>query len=153
MRFLLCLLISAFVGCAHSRIPNTSIADTEENRTILALVEDYTKAMENLDSAAVLSLVSPRYYEDNGNSDKSDDYDYRELKEKLAQEFERTKKIQLEMRVDNIVIEEKKAYAYIYYTYRAQSEYPTGLKWSTDSDRSRIVFEQTNGRWLMVAGL
>ena len=154
MRSLFYLVAPLFIlGCAHSKIPNTNIADTEEHRAILSVVNNYTKAMESLDSDAVLSLISPRYYEDNGNSDRSDDYDYNELKEKLAEDFKRTKKIKLELRVDEIVIEEAKAYAYIYYTYRAQSEYETGTKWNTDSDRSRIVFEQNNGRWLMLSGL
>jgi len=141
------------LGCAHSKIPNTNIADTDENRAILSVVDNYAQAMESLDSDAVLNLVSPRYYEDNGNSDKSDDYDFVELKDKLSKDFKRTKKIQLELRVDEIVVEDQKAYAYIYYTYRAQSEYPSGTKWNTDSDRSRIVFEQKDGRWLMLSGL
>ena len=154
MRRLFSLLLPVLMlGCAHSKIPNTNIADTEENREILSVVENYTKAMESLDADAVLSLVSPRYFEDNGNSDKADDYDYDELKDKLSKEFKRTKKIQLEMRIDDVVVEEMVAYAYIYYTYRAQSEFPTGTKWNTDSDRSRIVFERHNGRWLMLAGL
>ena len=146
MRRLFCLLAPIFIfGCAHSKIPNTNIADTVENRAILSIVENYAQAMESLDSDAVLSLVSPRYYEDNGNSDKSDDYDFEELKVKLAEDFKRTKKIQLELRVDEIVIEEQKAYAYIFYTYRAQSVYPSGTKWNTDSDRSS---NWSNSGWI-----
>jgi ketosteroid isomerase-like protein len=154
MRTLLCLVVPMMMlGCAHSKIPNTQIADTEENREIVGLVGDYTSAMENLDADAVLSLVSPRYFEDNGNSDKSDDYDFRELKEKLADEFKRTKKIQLEMKINEVLVEEKNAYAYIYYTYRSQTKFATGTKWNTDSDHSRIVFERHKGRWLMVSGI
>jgi ketosteroid isomerase-like protein len=154
MRRLLCLIVPVFMlGCAHSKIPNTNIPDTKENRAILNVVDNYAQAMESLDSDAVLNLVSPRYFEDNGNTDKSDDYDFNELKDKLSQDFKRTKKILLELRVDEIVVEKERAYAYIYYQYRAQSEYPTGVKWNTDSDRSRIVFERQDGRWLMLSGL
>lgn len=146
----LCLALAA---CAHSKIPNTSIDDTDANREILARVFEYQKAMEALDADAVISMVSPRYFEDLGNTDKSDDYDYEQLKTDLKAEFDRTKKIQLELRVDDIQVEDEKAYAFVYYTYRAHTEYPSGLKWKTDSDRTRFVFERDNGRWLLLRGL
>ena len=42
---------------------------------------------------AVLALVSPRYYEDNGNTDRADDYDYNGLRTALPKDFSRTKAI------------------------------------------------------------
>lgn len=140
-------------ACAHTKIPNTMIDDTDENRMILEVVEGYRRAVESLDSDAVLKLVSPTFYEDNGNTDKTDDYDFRGLQDTLRAQFDATKKIQLEMRVDDVVVEENKAYAFVYYTYRAQSDYPSGTKWKTDSDRSRFEFENQAGKWLIISGI
>jgi ketosteroid isomerase-like protein len=147
----LVLLIGA---CAHSKIPRTNIDDTTENREILNLVEEYTRAVESRDAAAVLALVSPRYYEDNGNTDRSDDYDYKGLKSGLTEDFSRTKAMQLQVRVDDIKVDDDTAYAELYYTYRAQNEYPSGLQWDTGSDRTRLRFQRTEeGRWMIVGGL
>ena len=147
--------MASVAGCAHSKIPGSSIDDTETNRNILKLVDEYQKAMERLDSDAVLTLVSPRFFEDNGNTDRSDDYDYEGLKASLEEQFKITKKMQVELRIDDIKVEEEagKAFAFLHYSYRAQSEYPSGTKWKTDSDRVRLEFERRDGKWLILSGL
>lgn len=145
------LLIGA---CAHAKIPRTEIDDTEENREILNLVEEYTRAVEHRDAAAVLAMVSPRFYEDNGNTDRSDDYDYNGLKSSLPDDFSRTKAMQLQVRVDAIKVDDNEAYAEVYYVFRAQNEYPAGLQWDTGSDRTRLRFtREEGGKWLIVGGL
>jgi hypothetical protein len=145
------LLIGA---CAHTKIPKTEIDDTPENREILNLVEEYTRAIEHRDASALLAMVSPRFYEDNGNTDRSDDYDYNGLRAALPEDFQRTKAMQLQIRVDDIKVDDDSAYAEVYYTYRAQNEYPSGLQWDTGSDRTRLRFEkQGDGKWLIVGGL
>jgi ketosteroid isomerase-like protein len=140
-------------ACAHSKIRGTQIDDTPENREVLEVISSYQNAMQGLDADAVLALISPSFYEDNGNTDKSDDYDIEGLRSTLTADFARTKKIQLELRIDEVVVEESKAFAYVQYTYRAQSEYPTGLKWKTDTDRTRFELERRDDKWLIVRGL
>src|SRR5262249_35279607 len=139
-------------SCAHSKIPQTNIDDTQDNREIWNILETYQKAVESRDADALIALISPRYYEDNGNTDRSDDYDYNGLRTSLPKDFSRTKAMQLELRVDDIQVEEDKAFAEVYYTYRAQSEFPSGLQWDTGADRTRLRFEKTNGKWLLTGG-
>ena len=55
-RLIFGLLVLA--GCAHSKIPMTTIDDTEENREILQIVKEYHKALESLDN----------YLKDNANA-------------------------------------------------------------------------------------
>ncbi|MEQ8279142.1 MAG: hypothetical protein RMA76_17055 [Deltaproteobacteria bacterium] len=140
-------------ACAHAKIPRTNIDDTEANREIIALVERYHEALESLDADAVLSMVSPRFYEDNGNTNDADDYDYNGLKMQLVEDFKRTRALQLDVRVDAVEVKESEAYAELYYRIRAQNEYPSGVKWETGSDRTRLRFERADGKWLIVAGL
>lgn len=140
-------------ACAHNKIPRTEIDDTAENREILNLVEEYTRAVEHRDAAAVISMVSPKFYEDNGNTDRSDDYDFNGLKSSLSEDFGRTKAMQLQVRVDDIKVEDDTAYAEVYYVYRAQNEYPSGLQWDTGSDRTRLRFARENGKWMITGGL
>lgn len=147
------LVFASLAACAHSKIPRTSIDDTEENREIYRLVLEYERALENLDADAVLALVSPNFYENNGNTDDNDDYDYYGLKDNLARDFQRTRALQLDLRIDVIEVEEDRAFAELYYSIRAQNEYPSGLKWETGSDRTRLQLERLDGKWLIIAGL
>lgn len=154
-QLLFAVAIASLAGCAHRTIPLTDIEDTEENREILDLVKDYHRALESLDADAVLSLVSPRYFEDNGNTDAGDDYDFEGLKKSLQDDFSRTRAIKLNIRVDAIEVDDeaRRAWAELYYQIHAQNEYPSGLKWESGSDRTRLRFERVDGRWMIVAGL
>lgn len=156
MRHLLSALLFASLAsaCAHAKIRNTDIDDTPENRDVLALVEEYKKAVESLDADAVLALVSPDFYEDNGNTDSADDYDFDGLKTNLRASFDRTKTMQLILRVDAVEVEKDTAYAEVYYEFRAHNEYPSGTKWDTGTDRTRLQLVRTPaGFWRIIAGI
>jgi ketosteroid isomerase-like protein len=146
-------LIGVMFSCAHQKIQDTQIDDTPENREILDLIRSYHRAIESRDADAVLAMVSHRYYEDNGNTDQSDDYNFAQLSDTLKQDFERTKAMQLELRVDDIVIEEDTAEAFIFYTVRGHAEFPAGTKWKTNTDRARITFTREDGAWKIISGL
>jgi len=155
---LLGLALALTVGaCAHTKIGSTEIDDTPENREILDLIDAYHRAVEARDTDAVLAMVSPAYYEDNGNTDRADDYDFRGLSDSLKSDFDRTKTMQLEIRVDDIVFadDEQSADAFILFTFRGQAELPTGKQWKTMTDRARLRFSRQgpNGKWLISAGL
>lgn len=152
-RFLLIATMLGLGACAHAKIPLTDIDDTDDNREILAVVETYHRAVEQLDADAIIALVSTRYYEDNGNTDSKDDYNYTQFKHQLREDFKRTRAIQLSIRVDSVEVEDNSAYAEMFYEIKAQNEYPSGLKWNTNSDRTRLRFELQEGKWLIVAGL
>ncbi len=151
--FVLPVALGWLGACAHDKIPRTDIDDTDENREIYRLVQAYEQALENLDADALLALVSPNFYENNGNLDDEDDYDYYGLKDNLKVDFERTRTMQVEFRVDAIEVNEDQAYAEVFYQIRAQNEYPSGLKWETGADRTRLQLERIDGKWLIVAGL
>mgnify|MGYP002397210051 CR=1 FL=1 len=151
MRAALGMLLLA--SCAHGTIENSDIKDTEENRAIVAAVQDYKDAMESLDADAVLSLLSESYYEDNANISENDDYDYAQLQQKLHAEFDRTEVLKLTIRVDAVEVEDSTAWAEVYYDLRARLSYPSGIKWETASDRTRLRFKYEQERWKLVSGL
>lgn len=140
-------------SCAHQTIGGTDIEDTEENREILGVVERYHRALESLDADAVLELVSADFYEDLGNADEEDDYDYEELARSLHAEFERTRALNLDLRVDQIEVEDDTAYAELYFDIRAQNEYPSGLQWERQTDRTRIRLRKEGDAWRIISGL
>ena len=144
----------AAAACAHSKIPNSDIDDTEENREVLAFVEKYEKAVESLNPDEVIALVSPDFYEDNGNTDSTDDYDYEELKNGLRESFGRTQTLRLDLRVDAVEVDDADAFAELYYEYRAKNDYPSGSQWDTGADRTRLQLKRdAEGRWRIVSGI
>ena len=146
-----CALVST--ACAHSKIPGTEIDDTDENQELLDVISAYTRAVESRDADAVLAMVSPRYFEDNGNTDRTDDYDYQGLADTLKADFEHTKTLQLEVRVDDIKVKDDTAEAFILFNVRGHADLPSGALWKTLTDRARMRFERQGKKWLILSGI
>src|SRR5688572_6388261 len=96
------------VGCSKSYIPNTDVEDTSENKKVIAFCEEYRHAVEDKDVGRLLKLVSPRYYEDGGNTNAEDDIDYDGLKDYLTATFVKTQTIRYEIRYRKVVFSENK---------------------------------------------
>jgi ketosteroid isomerase-like protein len=145
--------LAGSVACAHAKIPETQLDDTPENREVLDVMSAYQRAFEGRNADKILELISPTFYEDNGNTDVADDYDRGGLADSLRKEFERTKKVQLELRIDDIQVDDGQASAFVFYTLRAQNDFPAGEKWQTTTDRARVQLEKQDGRWLIRSGI
>lgn len=80
---LLTALLGAFVvvpGCKDApTIPGTEIPDTEDNREILRVLENYRTAFVRRDAAGVLATAHPTYFDTAGTDDPEDDLEYTEL--------------------------------------------------------------------------
>ena len=54
---------------------------------------------------------------------------------------------------NDIQVEEEKAYAFVTYTLRAHNDYPSGPKWHTATENSRLELERDDDHWLILSGL
>lgn len=126
VRLLLVVTIAAvlLLGCNKQYIPNTDVEDTERNREVIAFCEQYRKAVERRDIGKILKMVSPRYYEDGGNVDASDDLDYEGLKAFLKTEFRDSRAIRYEIRYRRVLWAEEADRVYVDYTYSASFKIP-----------------------------
>lgn len=142
-------------GCAHRLIPGTSIPDNADTQAIYRIVQSYQVALEALDADAVLKLVSPRFYENNGNTDPNDDYDFNGLKAHLESDFQKTKRMFVNFRIDAIEVDENAGYAELFFEIRALNTYPAGERWDTARDRTRLqmVRENDAAPWKIIRGL
>lgn len=61
--------------CTPECIAGTAIPGTDENRSVIAFCEIYRHALESGDVETLVSIASPKYYEDAGTPDPSDDLD------------------------------------------------------------------------------
>ena len=154
MRIAIPLVLALAVGCSQPTIEGTKITDTDEHRMLYDIVMQYRKAMEERDAETILSLVSERYYEDNGNADPADDYGYFELRDTILPEtMEATREVYLTLEIQDIVIDEEKAHVDVRFSSRARIEMPSGSSWDTQRELNRIDFVREGEGWRIVRGL
>jgi ketosteroid isomerase-like protein len=148
-------LLVIFAACTPPYIPGTKIEDTRENRSVLDVIGAYKQALEGRNVEGVISLCSPKYYEDNGNSDPTDDYGYSDLRTRILPEtFLRLSEVRLEIEVKEVKVAQKRAIADLRYLYQAKMALPSGEKWHADTELNRVELEQEDdGSWKIVRGL
>ncbi|HHH29857.1 MAG TPA: hypothetical protein ENK57_16135, partial [Polyangiaceae bacterium] len=117
--------------------------------------EQYRRALERKDVAALLDLASPHYYEDGGNVDASDDIDYAGLREYLLEKFEDANAIRYEIRYRRITKDEE--YVLVDFTYSGSFRLPTSdgdEKWRSTvaENRLELVLHEDEG-YKIVAGM
>ena len=156
-RFLLIIVLTfAFplAACATHYIPNTDVEDTSDNRNVIAFCEKYRKALETQNVGSLLSMASPRYYEDGGNVDPSDDLDYEGLREWLQGRFQEARGIRYEIRYRR-VSKGPHNRVYILYTYSASYKIP-GLKqeeWRRTVAENRLELLPDGRSFKITAGM
>ena len=141
------------MGCTTHYIPNTDVEDTEENRKLISFCERYRHAVELKNIPLLLKLASPKYYEDGGNVDASDDLDYAGLKDYLTNKFQDARSIRYEIRYRRVVKDEDRIF--IDYTYSASYRIPgiQGEEWKRKVEDNRLELVQHNDEYRIVAGM
>ena len=144
---------AALTGCSTHYIPNTDVEDTDENREVVRFCEQYRKALERKDIGTLLALASPRYYEDGGNVDPSDDLDYEGLRDWLEGRFQDTKAIRYEIRYRRIL--RHNDLIFIDYTYSASYRIPgpKGDEWRRKVEDNRLELVPFQDEFRIVAGM
>ncbi len=152
--FLGVLSLAGPVGCATHYIPNTDVDDTDENRKVVQFCEDYRHAVERRNIALLLQLADPRYYEDGGNIDTSDDIDYAGLKAYLETKFRETKAIRYEIRYRRVG-KGRNDSIYVDFTYSASFKIPTddGDVWRRTVADDRIVLVPYKDTFRILSGM
>ena len=140
-------------GCTTHYIPNTDVEDNENNRKLIAFCERYRHAVENKDIATLLKLAAPKYYEDGGNVDPTDDLDYAGLKAYLTSKFQDATTIRYEIRYRRVAKE--RDLVFIDYTYSASYRIPglKGEEWRHRVEDNRLELMPYQDEYRIVGGM
>ncbi len=151
-------------GCAARPrvITGTRITDNALNREILDTVEKYRKALERGDTAELLTMASPNYWEDSGTPSGSDDYGYDGLKRALTDRITKASDIRYSIRY--VAMRSQCTGDNLHDGCRANLEAlvdasfsvidATGKSRRPDKrDQGEFVLERTGDKWLFVAGM
>jgi hypothetical protein len=152
---LACVALAVPLGaCTTHYIPNTDVEDTEDNRHIIDFCEQYRHAVEGRNIPMLLKLADPRYYEDGGNADSSDDMDYDGLREYLEGQFKQTRAIRYEMHYRRVLPGKKKS-LFVDYTYTASYKIPSpsGDLWRRRVADNRLELVPSGETFKIVAGM
>ena len=148
-RFALLALSCAFLtfgtlGCTHQTILNTDVEDTDLNRKVIEYCELYRHAVEQRNTARLLEMAHPSYYEDGGNVDASDDLDYAGLRDYLNDEIHYRQVS--DGRKDTVLVD---------YTYSASYKIPTtrGDVWRRRVADNRLTLLREGDNFRILAGM
>lgn len=130
-------------------IPGTNIVDTGSNRAILAVCEKYREATLRQDPSTILRVVSPRYHDDNGTPNPSDDIDLSELERLLQRTLTGTLLKRYEVRYLRIV----RADDLIHVDLEFSAAYEIDGRVHERRGSNRITLEDTGGQYLILRGL
>lgn len=158
----LAAMSAAGCGARQRVITGTRITDTPFNREILDTVEKYRRALERGDTAELLAMASPNYWEDSGTASGSDDYGYDGLKLALEGRLAKAKEIRYSIRY--VAMRSQCTADSVREGCRANLEAlvdasfsvvdATGKSRRPDKrDQGEFVLERTGDKWLFVAGM
>lgn len=155
-RTILALLVAVSTSaCAAHYIPNTDVEDTDRNRKVIDFCEQYRHAVEHRNVAMLLQFADPRYYEDGGNADASDDLDYAGLREYLEGRFKDTRAIRYEIRYRRVGEGRKEHSIYVDFTFSASYKIPTpdGELWHREVADNRLELVPAGETFKILSGM
>lgn len=150
--FALLVALATIGGCGGENIPNTDVPDNSENREVLEFVERYRHAVERRRVGEILSLVSPRFFDDNGTIQTTDDRDYDRLREQLGR-FEQLLDVRYEMRYRRVTFRSDRVLVDYTYTASFKIATPSGDRWETRLRDNRIELVREEGEFRIISGI
>ena len=151
----LCALLLGAVGC-QKNIPNTTVADTPENRGVITFMENYRNAVESRDVGALLAMAHPQYLDDNGTPSGDDDIDYRALQRKLSRWRERVTDVRYEIKYRTITREMDRVMIAYRYSASFRIAYDEeDQRWSrrVGENRLALLYDEIQTRYYVISGM
>jgi hypothetical protein len=144
----------ALAGCSRDVIPNTQVEDSDFNRQVIAFCEDYRHAVERRNTELLLKLADPKYYEDGGSVDTSDDLDFEGLESYLKKEFAQTKAIRYEIFYRDVTTG-RSDQVFVDYTYSASYKVPSnhGDVWRRRVADNRLELVRDGEKFRILSGM
>jgi hypothetical protein len=148
------LLLWTLGACEPTLIPNTRVEDTTSNREVVDFVERYRQAMETRNSAALLALASPNYFDDMGTPAGHDDIDYDGLKAGLKRLREEVLGARYQISYRSVTYDsESRVLVDLLYTGWFRLNTDQGPEWKRRLEPHRIVLAREDGQYKILSGM
>jgi len=127
---------------------------TDSNREVFGIVKAYHAAVEAKDIDSVKRMISQRYYENGGTTDRSeDDYGYDKVVERVTMLRDNVKRVQLRIKLVDIEVAGEEAtvdYEFVGRVLLTEGGIDTYRTWN---DFSRMRLAREADRWMIIGGL
>ena len=145
---------AAASACAHQRyLPGTQVVDSEDNRAVLATIEQYRERLVEKNVEGVLLLASDRYFEDSGTPSAEDDYGYDGLKFVLANRLTRLRSIRFDIQYRGIKVEGMRAEVEVFLSGAFELVGESRDSYRRVGDHHHFVLERTGDKWKFLSGM
>jgi hypothetical protein len=141
-------------GCVPHKISGTEIDDTPATRALLAVVDNYRRAVERRDAAGVYALADESFRDDGGSAMPDDDLDYQQLKTTLPGRLEKLQDVRLDVTVKSIEFDEDLHLARVTYTYQVtwrMQDYTHRAQ--SETDIKQMILKQVGKEWKITSGI
>ncbi|RKG98139.1 nuclear transport factor 2 family protein [Corallococcus sp. CA053C] len=153
-RFPALCAVLLLAACAPKRIPGTELQDTDDTRAILGVMERYRAALEARDAKAIQSLVSPKFRDDGGTEDVSDDLTAENLGAHMQALFQRVQTPKVEINVRRVEVRDDEEVAFAIYYWNASWRMPgLNARPQQDSELEQMVFQKVDKEWKILSGI
>ncbi|RKH58534.1 nuclear transport factor 2 family protein [Corallococcus llansteffanensis] len=153
-RFPALCAVFLLAACAPKRIPGTELQDTDDTRAILGVMERYRAALEARDAKAIQALVSPKFRDDGGTEDVSDDLTAENLGAHMQALFQKVQNPKVEINVRRVEIGEGEEVAAAIYYWNASWRMPgLNARPQQDSELEQMVFQKVDNEWKILSGI
>lgn len=134
--------------------PQTEIRRTSDGEAIVALVEEYARAVDALDITSLRALVSEEYYENAGTTDTTrDDYGFGGVELLFATLSEHVDDVDVDIAVRDLVVDGDAADVLYEYTFRMRYTVAEETHWETARDVNRLQLQREPDGWRIIGGL
>lgn len=152
------LLLAAVLGAAAcggsmKTIPGTEVPDSQDNRAILKVLEQYRVAVEQRDAPTLVAMAAPSYWEDSGTPTGKDDYGREQLQEVLVGKFQKAQSIRYSLKYVGLRRKGPRAEVDVMIDASYSIETPRGVERKDMRDQNQLVLEWDGRRWLFLSGM
>jgi ketosteroid isomerase-like protein len=141
------------LACTTKQIPGTDLKDTESNRALLEMLDDYRRAVEDKNVEGIVRLLDESFSDDGGTADMSDDMEYANARQKLEERFSRANNIRLQMNFRKMERSKSQPDVYLV-SYNYRLSFSMGDKNMQDSDVKQMhVRKNKDGSWRILSGI
>ncbi len=162
-------------ACSTKYIEGTRMEDCEESHDIIKIVETYRRAMESRDADMLVALISKNYFEKNGDSNSSNNYDYEGVVSFLrSPEFRQVSAVKMTIVYKKIKFNEQRNVAEVTYYYTSDYKMPPATFedkivdegdeqttednydeeiWFSKNDDNEMILELIDERWFISKGM
>jgi hypothetical protein len=145
---------ATITGCAHQKmVPGTQVQDTEDNRAVLAVIEQYRQRLTEKNVEGLLLLASDRYFEDSGTPSAVDDYGYDGLKFVLANRLTRLRSIRYDIQYRGAKVEGNRAEVEAFLSGAFELIGESRESYRRIGDHHRFVLERVGDKWRFISGM